>query len=111
RPSLSLYYYSYHDHFVNLPTTLHLLPVDQAHLISLDCTVRCADIIYSQLKKAPIIPLCDVCGPYGLPCKPLFGMISPAILIEISIEQEIDWKLYVTPLATSIVTCFQQKKV
>jgi hypothetical protein len=46
--------------------------------------------------------LFDFYGPVGIPLKPLVGIVSPAILIEIGLNQDSGWQPLIDPLVESL---------
>jgi len=102
--NISIYYYLYKDtdfwlNKVKL-NSLNFLNLDMAYLINLNKTKQFADSIYSILKlnclgKKHI----SVDMPIGLPLKQLIGIISPAIILDMSIYNKDDILFYVNLFA------------
>lgn len=106
-PKLFLYQFSYHDDFVTPSNKLALLPYDQAHLLHNTTTQKWSELIKEILIKDTQKKF-TVHGTYKLPFKPLMGVISPAIGIEIGLKTPQDWQPYVTPITHAISTIIEK---
>lgn len=78
------------------------LPYDAAYKINLNKTKKFANMFYGTAKenKSKI----SIYEPIGFPCKPIMGVISPALMLEISIIKELDWQLFIEPIKNSILS-------
>jgi len=43
-----------------------------------------------------------VIGPHAIPLKPMIGIIAPALLIEIGLPNDDDWKQMIAPITESL---------
>ncbi len=77
------------------------IPVEQAHYKNIHSTQSMAKKLQSFLTQHHS-KLLDISGPFGIPIKPLIGITSPALLIEIGIHEDDQWKSLIEPLATGL---------
>lgn len=70
---------------------LKFMPVLQAHQVNVFRTKQIGQQIAAVFSKADNQKLFDFGGFFGIPLKPLCGIVSPAILIEIGVNQDDDW--------------------
>jgi len=104
KPSMFLYYFSRADEFVTKIPNLFFCPYDQAHRINGATTRRYAQNIARDLSSDTHRNLFNFSGPKGIPFKPLVGVHSPAIALEIGLKKKDDWKNYVDCVAQSLGT-------
>ncbi|MCK4650817.1 N-acetylmuramoyl-L-alanine amidase [Candidatus Babeliales bacterium] len=78
------------------------VPIHQVHFINIFNTKYYGRLIREVLTESSYQKIFDFYGPYGIPIKPLCGIIAPAIAIEIGICQEEQWSLFVEPLVASL---------
>lgn len=100
KPHWYTYHYSFGDHFVQLPTTLQLVALDQAHLVHSTTTQRYANTLHTNLTQTNFF---TAHTPAALPVAPLAGITAPALLCEIGIKKEDDWQTAVDPLVSFIM--------
>jgi N-acetylmuramoyl-L-alanine amidase len=84
--SCALYYYTADpttDHWHKIPTALHWLPYQRAHIPNLMLTRYLAQRLATQLIEQGYNP--SLIGPYGIPCRSLQGILPPAIACEIGL--------------------------
>lgn len=82
---------------------LAFVPVNQAHFKNIRHTTALANQFASLLADSQYQTLFDVSKPYGLPLKPLVGIVAPALLVEMSLpSHDNQWADLVQPLAKSI---------
>ena len=95
-------------HYLQQPTDYWLrqsaeptfVPYDQAHIPSLTMTSQIAQKM-KQLCEIEFTNKGYQCiGPFATRLKPLAGITSPAILLEIGLEKKDDWQQVMTPLVT-----------
>lgn len=103
KPQLSVYYVSYNDHFITKTYDVCFYPYDQAHRIQAQKTNDIVRILSTSLSQKKYARLYDFKGNHGLPIKPLIGIKSPAILIELSLKNSSDWQPYIEPIAHAII--------
>lgn len=78
------------------------VPLYQAHFRNKYQTKVIANTIKASLCQFENKKLFDVEGPFGIPTKPLVGICPPAVTIEIGMNEETKWDLFITPLAESL---------
>lgn len=89
---------------------LAFVPVHQAHFKNIRNTMALANQFSSLLADSQYHKFFDVSKPYGIPLKPLVGIIAPALLIEMSLPSQDDqWADLVQPLAKSIALALDIK--
>ncbi len=108
KPKLHLYQFSYNDDFITPIAGLSFYHYDQAHLFNKKQTNTWATCIKQmceedQYQKLFIVQ--DICK---LPFKPLIGVTTPAIGIEIGLKNAPDWQQYLAPIAQSIHTLYRK---
>lgn len=108
KPHFYLYYVSYNDHFITRSYDLSFYPYDQAHRIHNKKTDRIAKTFSESLSEKKYTRLYDFKGSFGIPFKPLVGIISPAIAFEIGLKKSSDWQEYVQPIAQSIIKAIEE---
>jgi N-acetylmuramoyl-L-alanine amidase len=106
-PKLFLYRFSYHDDFITSPKKLSFLKYDQAHIVHNTITQEWSQHIKQALIKDTHKKF-TVHGVYGLPFKPLIGVVAPAIGIEAGLKTAQDWKPYIIPIAQAIGTLIKK---
>jgi N-acetylmuramoyl-L-alanine amidase len=112
RNSIFLYYFMYHPitDLWSKPHRLSLYPYDQAHLLSINKTTSWIERFKLVLKNDVYKNLFEVKGPYGLPLRPLIGIKSPAIALEIGLKNKSDWQLYIEPIMQCLDELLQFSK-
>ena len=105
KPQLSLF------HFINNPTDSWRKPstelifesYDNAHITNLSSTKECARLLKKSLERPEYNHLFDVKGLFGIPFKPLIGIVCPALGIEASLKAKEQWMLYLEPVIQSLL--------
>ena len=105
KPKIFLYHLLYNP-MVDLAyrsfDTYSFIPVHQAHFANIGKTRfwgKCIkDVLSTDWHKKRF----DFYGLYGIPLRPLCGIIAPALAIEVGICQEDQWKSLVDPLVDSL---------
>lgn len=77
-------------------------PINQAHLDNIQTSINYAQRLTTALGDAAYQSLLTCADPKGLPLKPLIGIISPAILIEIGLPKDDQWQPICEPLISSL---------
>ena len=108
KPALYLYSFVFNTDLMIKPTEFAFYPYDKAYQLSHAVTRQCADLMSKQLIGSYQHQF-DVKGPYELPCSPLIGVKSPAIMCEIGLKTKDSWIDFVKPLADSIEIIIQQR--
>lgn len=104
RSSLSMYQYISNP-ITDLwfkPQPLTFYSYDQAHLFSVTKTTLLAEQLRIALEHDRFRRLFDMKGFFKIPFKPLVGIQSPALAIEIGLKQPRDWRLFLEPLVYGI---------
>ena len=80
----------------------HFYHISQAYLINSSVTSKIAKIFLESFqdkqKNSYFLPT----GAFGFPCKPLFGIKSPALYIEAGLKNKNDWHYIVPPIIEAI---------
>lgn len=108
KPSVFLYY------FMNNPTDnwkkphqqshLSFEPYDKAHIAHTATTKEYAEFFKTKLMQPSYNTLFDVKGLWGIPFKPLVGIVCPITLgFEASLKTKDQWAIYLDPIAHSII--------
>ncbi len=94
-PSLYIYFMSYNKNEVSHTEShkLTMLPAWQTYLYNLKDTKKYAQKLYDILIKEYGSKL-QIHKPIGCPCKPLFGITAPALVVEIGIPTELEPSTY-----------------
>jgi len=104
RPHSFVYYFLYHpetDFWHTSHSHLSLVRCEQAHIPYIHRSYELAHTLAYHL-DAHLNPHMDVACVTGLPFKPLLGMHTPAIGLEIGVYQEDDWFRYLDAWTSSI---------
>jgi len=102
KPECFLYYFSHADEFVTKIPELFFCPYDHAHRLHGPTTRTSAQSIAAILDNDAHKKLFDFAGPFGLPFRPLVGVKTPAIALEIGLKNKTNWKKYLHPIAASL---------
>jgi hypothetical protein len=78
------------------------IPVQQAHFQNIKTTTLLTEQIKSALSTRETQISFDCYGVYGLPIKPLVGIIAPAITVEMGLLADNNWQLFISPLVEGI---------
>lgn len=104
KPQAYIYQLAYNQLIDFAPRTYKqpvFIPLEQAHFKNIHKTKRDGERIKECLTNNHQ-KLLDAFGPFALPIKPLVGIISPALLIEIGIHEDNQWQSLIKPIAESI---------
>ncbi len=71
--------------------SLKMISVLQAHQVSIFRTKNIGQQLSNALSGADNQKIFDFGGFYGIPLKPLCGIVAPALLIEVGVNQDDDW--------------------
>jgi N-acetylmuramoyl-L-alanine amidase len=77
-------------------------PINQAHLDNIQTSLNYAQKLGNTLCDSTYQSLLTCADPKGLPLKPLIGIVSPAILIEIGLPKDDQWQSLVDALISSL---------
>ena len=103
KPTLFLYQFSYGNDFIQVQPGLQFSPYDQAYKINKSTTDKLIESFKTHLSQQCYNSLFFVAGPHALPIKPLIGIVSPAIAIEVGLKNKDAWQQLVEPLALGII--------
>ena len=102
-------------HYLTKPTdawqkhieALHFYTYDKAHLPNVIKSKTLGTMIASTLKKKRYKTFFNYKGLFGIPFKPLAGITSSAIAIEVGLISKNDWENFILPLANAIEVLVQ----
>ncbi len=109
-PEIFIFFNKWHNYenINNFSKKLTLISAFQSHAHQYNNSKNYAEKIYESLKKECLNAFL-IHQPIGFPCKTLFGLISPAIAIEIGIPYKNDLleykKVIIETIAKCILTC------
>lgn len=105
KPELFIYYFvnDTTDSWQKPTTSLSFLAYDKAHRDKLARTKNAAQTLEKFLKQELYTSLFECKGVFGIPFKPLVGIIGPALGIEMSLKKKDQWITYLKPLCQSII--------
>jgi hypothetical protein len=102
KPTIYLYQFACDNDFALYQTGLTFNTYDQAYKINKSTTDIIINSFKTHLTQPKYESLFSVAGPYALPIKPLIGIISPSISIEIGLKNKDSWQQFVEPLVEAI---------
>lgn len=79
------------------------IPINRAHFFNINQTVFYGRSIKNILTQEHYKKNFDFYGVYGIPVKPLVGIVAPALLIEVGICNEDQWESLIDPLIDGLV--------
>lgn len=103
KPTIFLYQFSYGNDFASYQQGLALDSYDQAYRVNKEVTDVMCQAFKKELSQQKYHSLCSVAGPYKLPIKPLIGIVSPSIAVELGLKGKELWHYYSEPLARAII--------
>ena len=106
KPTIYLYQFACDNDFASYQTGLAFNTYDQAYKINKSTTDTIINCFKTHLTQPKYESLFSVAGPYALPIKPLIGIISPSISIEIGLKNKDSWQQFVEPVVEAINYCF-----
>jgi N-acetylmuramoyl-L-alanine amidase len=83
-------------------SALKMIPVLQAHQVNIFKTKNIGQHLAEALSRIDNQKMFDFGGFYGIPLKPLCGVVAPAILIEVGVNQDDDWHVALDALVQGI---------
>jgi hypothetical protein len=104
KPTIFLYQFSYGNDFIFCQQGIALHSYDQAYRINKNLTDTMCLLFKKELSQQKYHTLYTVVGPYGLPIKPLIGIIAPSIAFEVGLKNKELWHYYSQPLAEAIIS-------
>ena len=81
---------------------LKIMPVLQAHQINIFKSKGIGQRLTNIFSSSENQRLFDFGGFYGIPLKPLCGVVAPAILIEVGVNQDDDWHILLDAIVQGI---------
>ena len=100
-PMVDLYFKSFDPY--------KFLPVTQSHFRNINKTTSYGKFIKDTLTLEPYKNRFDFYGLYGLPLKPICGVVAPALLLEVGIHRDEQWQSLIDPLVESLGFLGQDK--
>lgn len=94
-------------HHQNL-SQLNLIPVHEAHKLSVTESKRASSLIYNHIAHNPEVHWLTTHQPLAIPYKPLMGIAVPACGIEIGIPTTSSWKTMIPYLADALCSMILQ---
>lgn len=110
RSTITTYYYLQHPitDLWHKPRSLAFYPYDQAHMIHVHTSASYAQCAQKWLNTHKAI---SAQGPWGIPFKPLVGIVAPAVAFEIGIHHKAGWSSLVTAIAQALTRCINPSYV
>lgn len=97
--SLYFYHFSWGNELPLLVHNTMFIPYDKAHLMHTIVTKSYAEQLFKSLNKVSA----NICkGIFAIPCKPLRGITSPALCIEMGLTNKDSWRDYVKPIINAL---------
>lgn len=98
-----IYHLMYHqtDSWNSRETKLSFIPIDMTHKISIKNSILMGKALCSQLKLSQTHELTCM-GFFGIPCKPLMGIMCPTISVEMGFAHQDDFQKIISPLTQAI---------
>lgn len=97
--SLYFYHFSWGNELPLLVHDIMFIPYDKAHLVHAVVTKSYAEQLFQSLNKVST----NICkGIFAIPCKPLRGITSPALCIEMGLTSKDSWRDYVKPIVNAL---------
>lgn len=114
KPQLFLYYFVNNppDRWRKSTSELFFEPYDKAHVAHGATTQNCAEMMKNVLSRAEYSSLFEVKGLWGIPFKPLVGVVCPVTLgFEASLKTKDQWNMYLDPLLQSLLQSIKKMRV
>jgi N-acetylmuramoyl-L-alanine amidase len=100
KPRITLYQFSYKNSQIIKKESLAFFTFDTIYNLNFETTTAWIQLLHHGLLANSLF---DISGPYQLPFKPLIGIQSPAIAIELGIPKDFDLDLFINPLVHHIL--------
>jgi hypothetical protein len=107
KPHLTLYYHEIDpliDNAQHSDKPYTFTPLHQAHFRSIHRSSEIARALKNYLGSTDYQKDFDCFGVYGLPLKSLMGITIPAVVLEIGLCSDDQWKLFIDPLVQGLGT-------
>jgi N-acetylmuramoyl-L-alanine amidase len=79
------------------------IPVHMAHTKNIGSTQKIAGILAESLQHEKYSKIFQIAGPFGIPFKPLLGILAPAIAIEFGLGKEINLPPLLDPIIDALL--------
>lgn len=103
RSKLFLYHYLCESFYTKPFNDISLIRYNKAHLINIDKTINYIEHMKKTFKNNTQF---DFVNCIGIPFKPLIGIKSPAIALEIGLKESTDFKYFIDPVLQSLEFLF-----
>ncbi len=104
-PRCNIYHFTYNplaQSWYKKTTGLKLTPLHQAYYDTLQQSRYIAETLYTKLQANDYRSKISTETPRAFPCKPLLGVATPAIMIELGIAQHDDWKMIIDAIGKEL---------
>lgn len=108
KPTVYIYRYSNQLAFLPPPSLQTFIPYHQSFLVNAHITNAITHLLKKELSSPEYQSSFTVKGVYSFPCKPLLGILAPAVIIECGITNQDQWHHYIPALHNSIATIIEQ---
>lgn len=106
KPKIFIYHLIYNPVIDLVPRTFDpykFVPVKKAHFFNISKTVDYATKLKNILSQQNYKKSFDCLGVFGVPIKPLAGIVAPAICLELSISSQDQWKThFIDPIVKAL---------
>lgn len=103
KPHMFLYQFCYQPHMPEKPNDFSFYRYDKAYLFNQDRSQEWGRLFYTTCQQKPYANLFTVHDTIKVPCEPLIGITTPAVMVEIGLKTKSDWHTYIEPLAQAII--------
>ena len=101
-PQVFMYHYIIDPFYSQSSLQLHFYTYDNAFLINIIKTLKFGNIIKTEFENNLYKNQFNFKGFFGVPFKPLIGIKSPSLALEIGLKSPNDWQDYIRPVIESI---------
>ncbi len=108
KPTLFLYQFSYGNDFAPHQSGLSFETYDQAYKINKPTTDEIVKLFTSYLTHTNYKNLFTLSGPHALPIKPLIGITTPSIALEVGLKNKEAWHMFIDPLVSTIIGAIER---
>lgn len=100
KPQMHLFYYK--NESWNQTQRMAFTPFEKAHVSNTSKTDHFARHLKKSLTDKMLDRYYDLHDPIGIPCKPLKGIVAPALCIEIGLKNPDQWSDCIEPIVESL---------
>ncbi len=108
RDTISIYTVSWGDECVVRMSDMTFVSYDKAHLKNFDRTKTLASSLHAACEK--LMPG-SCMGIFAIPCRPLLGIIAPALCIEVGLTAKTSWPLHVKNMSIALIELIRTAQV